>query len=313
MQRARSTSLRRHRFWFVALAAVALGMPVRPAPAEAAGTLDRVRQSGKIRLGYRADARPYAFQDEAGNAAGYSVALCELIASQVKAQLGLASLKEEWVPVQLEGRYGAVQEGSIDLLCGAETATLAKRKVVDFSIPIFPGGVGAMLHAESSLRLRHILTKGEAAFRPLWRASPAQVIQQQTFSVIPGTTAEGWVDRRSAKLHLSIKVVPVSSYDEGIRKLLDRSTNVFFGDRAILVEAARRSPSSRNLVVLDRHFTTEPVALVLPRGDDDFRLLIDATLSRLFQSGDIQKTYSIWFGRFDETAAMFFATYGLPE
>ncbi len=313
MQCARSTGLRRHWFWFAALVAVVLGMPTLPASAEAAGTLDRIRQSGKIRLGYRADARPYAYKDDAGNAAGYSVALCELIASQIRSQLGLASLQQEWVPVALEGRYGALQEGSIDLLCGAETATLAKRKVVDFSIPIFPGGVGAMLRSDSSFRLRHILTKGEAAYRPLWRASPAQVIQQQTFAVIPGTTAEGWIDSRSAKLHLSIKVVPVASYDEGVKKILDRSANVFFGDRAILVEAARRSPSSRDLVVLDRHFTTEPVALVLPRGDDDLRLLVDGTLSRLFRSGDIHKTYSIWFGRFDETAAMFFATYGMPE
>jgi ABC-type amino acid transport substrate-binding protein len=313
MQGARSTGLRRHRFWLAAFVAAILGMAATPAPAEAAGTLDRIRQSGKIRLGYRADARPYAYRDEAGNAAGYSVALCELIASRVKSQLGLAALQAEWVPVPLEGRYGVLQEGSIDLLCGAETATLAKRKVVDFSIPIVPGGVGAILRSDSSLRLRHILTKGEAAFRPLWRASPAQVIQQQTFSVIPGTTAEGWIDSRSAKLHLSIKVVPVSSYDEGIRKVLDRSANVFFGDRAILVELAKRSPSSRDLIVLDRHFTTEPVALVLPRGDDDFRLLVDGTLSRLFRSGDIQKTYSIWFGRFDESAAMFFETYGLPD
>jgi len=313
MHDARSTSLRRYRVWLAALTAVVFGIPVLPAPAEAAGTLDRIHQSGKVRLGYRADARPYAFRDEAGNAAGYSVALCELIANQIKSQLGLATLNEEWIPVPLEGRYGAMQEGSIDLLCGAETATLAKRKVVDFSIPIFPGGVGALLRSDSSFRLRYILTKGEAAYRPLWRASPAQIIQQQTFAVIPGTTSESWIDSRSAKLHLSIKVLPVSGYDEGVRKVLDRSANVFFGDRAILQEAAKRNPSSRELVVLDRHFTTEPVALVLPRGDEEFRLLVDGTLSRLFRSGDIQKTYSIWFGRYDDAAAMFYATYGLPE
>ena len=29
-------------------------------------TLDRVRQTGKLTLGYRADARPFSYQDEAG-------------------------------------------------------------------------------------------------------------------------------------------------------------------------------------------------------------------------------------------------------
>ena len=45
------------------------------APALAAGALDRVRDSGKLSLGYRADTRPFAFSDS-GKPAGFSVALC---------------------------------------------------------------------------------------------------------------------------------------------------------------------------------------------------------------------------------------------
>ena len=39
--------------------------------------------------------------------------------------------------------------------------------------------------------------------------------------------------------------------------------------------------------MLDRSFTREPLALALRRGDDDFRLLVDRTLSRLFRSQEI--------------------------
>ena len=52
---------------------------------------------------------------------------------------------------------------------------------------------------------------------------------------------------------------------------------MFFGDRPILLDAAQRSASSGDLVVLDRLFTVEPLALALERGDEDFRLLVDRT------------------------------------
>jgi hypothetical protein len=56
---------------------------------------------------------------------------------------------------------------------------------------------------------------------------------------------------------------------------VDRSANVFFADRSILLDAATRSPSAGDLTVLDRLFTYGPLALALARGDEDFRLLVD--------------------------------------
>jgi ABC-type amino acid transport substrate-binding protein len=292
----------------VALLAAAL-LP----PAQAAGTLERAAQAGKLRLGYRADARPFAYRDESGDAAGYSVELCKTIAEAVKAEARVSALAVEWVPVTLEGRFRDVQQGKVDLLCGADTVTLARREEVSFSIPVFPGGIGVLLHADSSFRLRQILTKGEAARRPLWRASPAQILEQQTFSVVAGTTSESWLRERRETLKIPAKVVTVDSYEAGIQRVLERKVNVFFGDRAILLDAATRSAAARDLVVLDRHFTHEPLALGLARGDEDFRLLVDRTLSRLFRSKEFRDLYGTWFGEPDESALEFFRLSALPE
>ena len=300
----------------VAAFAIAFLAALLPPSAEAAGpagTLDRVKQSGTLRLGYRTDARPFAYRDEAGDASGYSVSLCEKVAQQVKTELGLATLKVDWVPVKVEDRFGALQQGSVDLLCGADTATLARRKEAAFSITIFAGGVGAILRSDSSRQLRQILTKGKAAYRPLWRAAPAQILEQQTFSAIPGTTSEKWMAGRIDKLHFAAKVVPVNSYDAGIRRVLDRSTNVFFGDRAILLDTAKRSASARDLIVLDRRFTTEPLALPLQRGDEEFRLVVDRALSRQFAAEDFGDLYTKWFGKPDEDALLIFQLSALPE
>jgi ABC-type amino acid transport substrate-binding protein len=314
MRSTGSAGPRGHQVAAFAIAFFAATVSPFMAAAEAApGTLDRVKQAGKITFGYRTDARPFAFRDEAGNASGYSIALCDKVAQQVKTELGLATLKVEWVPVTVENRFGALQQGSVDLLCGDDTATLARRRDAAFSITIFAGGVGAILRSDSSIALRQILTKGKAAYRPLWRASPAQILEQQTFSAIPGTTSDQWVASRIDKLHISAKVVPVNSYGDGIRRVLERSSNVFFGERAVLLDAARHSPSARDLIVLDRRFTIEPLALALRRGDEEFRLAVDRALSRQFAAEDFGDLYTKWFGKPDEEALLIFQLSTLPE
>jgi putrescine:ornithine antiporter len=296
----------------VVLALVAMLMPPRSHAADLSVTLDGIKKSGKLRLGYREDARPYSYRDESGKPAGYSVALCEKIAEQVKTDLALATLTPEWVPVTLDGRFRAVQEGKIDLLCEADTPTLTRRKEVAFSLPISEGGIGALLRSDSSFRLRNVLTKGKAS-GPFWRASPAQILNEQTFSVVGKTTGEAWLASRLDKFQLSAKVIPVDSYDAGVQRVLDRNTNVFFGDRAILLDAAKRSASSGDLMVLDRHFTYDPVALAMRRNDDDFRLLVDRTLTRVFESEDFRYLYAKWFGEPDEEVLRFFQMVALPQ
>jgi putrescine:ornithine antiporter len=294
---------------------VALAVPLllaATAPASA-GTLDRVKTAGKIKLGYRTDARPLSYKDESGKPAGYSVDLCQRIVEAAKTELGLTTLAVEWVPVTVESRFRAVQQGDVDLLCGAETATLARRGEVAFSIPTFPGGIGALLRADSPSGLREVLSGRPSEFRPTWRAHAGQILQAQTFSVVAGATSEGWLAGRLKDFQLTAKVAPVDGYEAGVRGVLDRSSNVFFGDRAILLDAAKRSPSAGDLVVLDRLFTYEPLALALGRGEEDFRLVVDRTLSRLYRSGEIGALYAQWYGRFDDDAMTFFRLSALPD
>ena len=116
-----------------------------------------------------------------------------------------------------------------------------------------------------------------------------------------------------AKFQLTASVVPVDSYEAGIKRVLDRSSNVFFGERAILLDAVARGPTVSELMVLDRRFTYEPIALALERNDDDLRLIVDRALSRLFGSAEFRDLYARWFGVPDELTLNFFQLTALPE
>jgi len=279
--------------------------------AHAAGTLDAVKKSGKLTLGYRTDAKPFSFKDESGNAAGYSVALCSKVADQLKADLKLPALALTWVPVALEDRFRNLADGKVDVLCGADTVTLGRRKDVAFSIPIYLGGVGALLRSDAPFGLTKALSERQGPSAPLWRGTPTeQLLLEQTFTVVAGTTSERVLADRISKFQLKAKVVPVKDYPAGVQSVFERKANVFFGDRPILLEAAK---SRGELVVIERRFTDEQLALALRRGDEDFRLTVDSTLSRLYGSPEFRAEYAKWFGEPDERAAAFFRSVALPE
>ncbi|HSE65581.1 MAG TPA: amino acid ABC transporter substrate-binding protein [Gemmatimonadales bacterium] len=285
--------------------------PSGQAPAPAA-TLERIKSAGKLKLGYLSDTRPFSYKDASGNPAGFSVAVCQKVADAIKAEPNLSGASVEWVPVSLADRFKAVKEGQVDLLCGADTETLSRRQDVDFSIPIFPGGIGALLRTDAPARLREILNNRPPS-NPTWRASAGQLLQTQTFAVVSGTTSESWLSGKLNEFKLTAKVVPVESFDAGIQAVLDRKADVFFTDRAVLLDAHKRNASADKLVVLDRYFTYESLRLTLKRGDDDFRLLVDRTLSNLYRSGDLVGEYTKDFGAPDDKARTFFQWITLPE
>ena len=290
----------------VSLIAALIALAAFAGPVSAAGTLDKIRQSGKIALGYRAEAQPFSYRDDQGNPAGYSVALCQAIADGLKTDLGLANLSIEWVPVTIDDRFSAVQQGKVDLLCSAETETLSQRKEVSFSLPVYPSGIGALLAADTPPELQEILERGSPPTKPIWRGSPARtLLEAQTFSVVANTRAVDWLRERADAFDIDAKIVPVDSYDAGVQRLIDGTSDVLFGE-ATLLAAAKRSPGARDLTLLDRRFTNEPIALVLARGDEDFRLAVDQKLSQLMRSDSFRSLYSRWFGEFDQSTTRFF-------
>ena len=195
-----STKAARSATGIAALALLAAIVASAPASAQ---TLDRIRDTKTIRLGYEPDARPFSFKDEAGEPAGYAVALCRIVADTAKTELGLTELTVEWVPLDGDARFGAVEDGTVDLLCGADAVTLTRRADVSFSIPIFPSGTGALLNAASPLAVREVLAQGQPSGRPIWRGSPARtVLEQMTFSAIAGSTSESWLKERVSTFNL---------------------------------------------------------------------------------------------------------------
>ena len=288
----------------VAATLAATLMMVAAVPASA-DTIERIKESGQINFGYFVNARPFTASASGGKPEGYGVDLCTQIAGRVKKELGLSQLKENWVPVTGADYLSKVKDGSVDLLCTPINETVTRRKDVSFSISVFPGGIRAVMRKDAALALREALSETPAQ-RPLWRGSPAtKVLSQKAFGVVAGTSSETWLTSEIGSLQIHSKIVPLANYEEGVKQLVNRKIDVFFGDRAVVL-GAMDAKASRELVVLDRLLTFEPYELTMARGDDDFRLIVDSTLSDLYATPGFDDDFFKWFGEYDLKTSLFF-------
>ena len=281
-------------------------------PAYAAGTLDRIKGSGKLKLGYSTDIRPFTYKGGSGPA-GFAIDLCMAIAGEAKAAPGMQGLAVEFVPLAYDEGPQAVAQGKVDISCAPTVPTIASRGQVSYSIPIFASGIGVVVRKDASSRLKDILSGRTPPTSPTWRANADRLLREGTFSVIEGSRSQRAFEQRMKEMKLIPRVSTVNDFDAGIQRTLDGRSNAFFGNRAILLDAVKRSGGSAELQVLDRLFTHETVAFAIPRSDEDFRLLVDAALSRLFLSNKIGDVYGTWFGELSEGALSFFRLVALPD
>ena len=168
-------------------------------PAFAAGTLERVRESGEFKIGYRSDAVPFSFTNNKGEVTGYAVRICHRVAAQVKQRLGLDDMTIKYVEVNAENRFEKIQSGEIDILCGPTTATLSRREIVDFSLFTFIDGASVMY-----------LSDGPTGF---------EEIGGKKIGVRAGTTTEKSLRATLKKRALEAEVVPVADHADALKKL----------------------------------------------------------------------------------------------
>lgn len=259
-------------------------------PAAQAGTLERVKETGVFRIGYRADARPYSYQDARGRPAGYIVDLCRVVAGA----LG-PGVRTEYVLVHAGERFKSVHDGKVDILCDPSTITIARREIVDFSIPTYLDGAG-VLSRESA---------------PVQRFED---LAGKRVGVLIGTTTERLLRHSLDELGVTATVVPVRDHRNGMQLVEDAKLDAYVADRGILA-AMLRQGGRPGFELSKRYFSYETYGLALPRDDSAFRLFVDKTLATLYRSGKIEDILAKTFGNapLDRMLQAMFVINSLPE
>lgn len=262
--------------------------------AASAQTMDRLNQGEPLRIGIRVDAAPFSFLAD-GKPAGYSVQLCRAAAGELAQAAGLPRIELQYVTVDTAERFEAVADGRIDLLCGASTATLALRRLVDFSIPVFIDGAGVLVRSD-----------GPTSFEEL---------AGKRIGVRRATSTADRLETTLASLGVEAQIVPVDVHDEGFSRLKTGDIAAYFADRATLQYLLIERGLPEEFRLSAEYFSYEPYALALRRGDSEFRLAVDAALSRLYRSGAIREIFASAFGRAEQSELLkaLYIISALPE
>ena len=243
---------------------------------ELTGTLQQVKKTGKIRIGYRNSAPPMSFLDKDGKPVGYSIDLCIHIVNEVKFRIG-SEINVEYVSVDAEGRFAAISENKIDILCGATTKTLSRAEVVDFTQLTFVTG---------------------ASFMGLKSKKKWNYFDGKKIGVSKGTSTALVLKKLFLETSIAAEIILFDNITQSLSALEKGKIDAICADQVSLIGLALAADDPDKFSILPDLFSYEPFALAIRRNDSDFRLIADRVISNLYRTKQILKIYDKWFGTF---------------
>jgi glutamate/aspartate transport system substrate-binding protein len=242
-------------------------------------TLDQVKKTKKVRIGYRADKPPMSFVNRNNELVGYSIDLCLRMVDEMKTTLEIPDISVEYVPVNASNRFDALTDNSIDILCGVTTKTISRSELVDFTQPTFV--TGAALLTLKTLQIQKI-----------------SELSGKKIAVVKDTTTFDSLTKMLKREGIDAEVVTVKTAVEGMDALTKGEVDAFSGDQIVLVGMIINSDNPKQFALTENVFSFEPFALAVRKNDSEFRLVADRMLSRLYRSKKVLLLYDKWFGSY---------------
>jgi general L-amino acid transport system substrate-binding protein len=232
-------------FGTVALAVVALA-----SQAEAGATLDAVKSRDMLRCGVNTGLAGFSLPDSQGNWTGLDVDYCRAVAAAV---LGDAS-KVEYVPLNAQQRFTALQSGEVDILPRNTTWTLTRDASLGlhFAGVNFYDGQGFMVPADLGVQSALELDGAEIC-------------------VQPGTTTELNLADYFRANNMDFSAVVIEGFEQSLETFFSGRCQAYTTDKSGLAAIiANDAPNPDDYVILPETISKEPLGPAVRRGDDEW-------------------------------------------
>jgi glutamate/aspartate transport system substrate-binding protein len=207
---------------------------------------------------------------------GYAVDLCLKIAEAVRQKTGAKAMQVEFLMVTPANRIAMVESGMADLECGSTTNNAERREKVAFTIPHFITGARLLVRADS----------------PVQRI---EELEGKKLVSTKGTTPLKAVEQTNRSHLLRIDILSAPDHGKAVEMVESGEVEAFVMDDVLLYGLAANRPKAGALKVVGKFLTTEPLAIMLPKGDPAFKKLVDNEMRRLIASKYINPIYDKWF------------------
>jgi len=244
--------------------------------AQAADTLGKIAQSGKITLAYRESSVPFSYLNGPEKPVGFSVDLSNAVVEAVKKKLNKPNLEVALMPVTSQNRIPLITNGTVDLECGSTTNNSARAKDVDFAINHFYTGTRLLAKKSSGIK-NYADLKGK------------------TVASTTGTTNAQVMRKYDADKNLGMNIVLGKDHADAFLLVQSDRAVAFAMDDILLYGLKANAKDPENYEVVGDALQVEPYACMVPKGDPAFKKLVDDTITGLMKSGEFEKMYNKWF------------------
>jgi glutamate/aspartate transport system substrate-binding protein len=257
-----------------AAAALALAQPL--AAQELTGTLKKIKDSGTITLGHRDTSIPFSYYDDKQQVVGYAMDLCMKIVDAVKRELKMPKVDVKLNPVTSATRIPLMANGTIDLECGSTTNNLERQKQVAFTIT-------------------HFVTANRYVAKKASNIGKLEDLKGKTVVSTSGTTNIKWATEANAQRNLGMNIVAAKDHAESFLMVDTGRAAAFFMDDILLYSLVANAKNPGDWVIGSEAYTVEPYGIMLRREDPAFKKVVDAEMTRIMKSGEINAIYEKWF------------------
>ena len=256
------------------LAALALSVAAPAAAQE--GTLKKIKDSGSITIGHRDGSIPFSYYDDQQKPVGYAVDLCLLIADAVKSELRMPRLDVKYQLVTSANRIPLMANGTIDLECGSTTNNLARQEQVWFTITHF-------------VTANRWIAKKSANIRSL------ADLKGKTIVSTAGTTNIKQITEINGAQNLGMNIISANGHPEAFQMVETGRAVAFVMDDILLYSLAAQSRTPADYAISAEALSVEPYGIMLRKDDAAFKKVVNAAMTNIYKSGQINAIYERWF------------------
>ncbi|PYS45913.1 MAG: ABC transporter substrate-binding protein [Acidobacteria bacterium] len=241
-----------------------------PVSTLAQSALQRVRQSGELRIGTDATYPP--FESVEGNEfSGFDIDLGNAIAREL-------GVKARFINASFDGIFPALQNGTFDAVMSSVTITPERSASMLFSDPYYDSGQLICVRRES-----------EGINAP-------DDLKGKTVGVQINTTAQYDLEKREG-----VTVAKYNTIDLALLDLQNNRIDAVVGDAPVLKYMIFKS--FRELKTVGHRFTDEKFGIAFAQGSEDLVREVNTALKKIKETGEYDQIHEKWFGEAAERAA----------
>ena len=251
------------------IAATLLLLLLFPLSLLAQTTLQRVRQTGELRVGTDATYPP--FETVEGDVyTGFDIDLMNALAKEM-------GVRARFVNASFDGIFPALQNGTFDAVISSVTITDERKRSMLFTDPYYDSGQLIAVREE---------TQGIAT---------PDDLKGKTIGVQINTTAQYDLEKRAG-----VTVNKYNTIDLALLDLQNKRIDAVVCDAPVLKFMIFKS--FRGLKTVGRRFTDEKFGIAVAAGNEDLVQEMNAALKRVRESGEYDQIHEKWFGEAAERA-----------